>query len=34
MVALYVKMIREGKLTLDQVPPMWKANVSKELKKG
>ncbi len=33
MVALYVKMIREGKLAIDQVHPKWRDEVAGELKK-
>lgn len=33
MVALYVKMIREGKLEMEQVHPKWRDEVAEELKK-
>lgn len=33
MVALYVKVIGEGKMTLKQVPPRWYDVVAAELKK-
>jgi hypothetical protein len=31
MVAFYVKRIREGKMTLDQVPPRWHDAVEEAL---
>ena len=31
MVKLYVKLIKEGKYTLDQVPPRWHDEVKKVL---
>lgn len=33
MVALYVKVIRDGKMTLKQVPSRWHDVVAAELKK-
>lgn len=33
MVALYVKVIGDGKMTLKQVPPRWHDAVVAELKK-
>jgi hypothetical protein len=34
MVKLYVKKIREGKMTIDQVPERWQQAVREELMKG
>ena len=31
MVALYLKMIRAGKMTLDEVPERWREEVRKAL---
>ena len=32
MVDFYVKMIREGKMTIDEVPDLWRADVEEALK--
>lgn len=32
MVAFYVNRIKKGKMTLDQVPEKWRADVEKALK--
>lgn len=31
MVQLYVKLVREGKKKLEQIPPIWREKVKKEL---
>lgn len=33
MVKLYVKKIKAGKMTIDQVPATWRAKVEEELAK-
>ncbi|MEG2412557.1 MAG: CD1375 family protein [Clostridium sp.] len=33
MVALYVKVIGEGRMTLEEVPSLWKEKVRLELEK-
>ena len=34
MVKLYVKKIREGKMTIDQVPEKWRQEVREALLRG
>lgn len=34
MVQIYVKLIKEGKRTIEQVPPIWRAAVEEVLKEG
>lgn len=34
MVKFYIRKIREGKLTIEEVPLKWRAQVKAELKSG
>ncbi len=33
MVAIYVSRIKEGTMTIDEVPPRWRVKVEEELSK-
>lgn len=34
MTDFYIKQIQDGKMKIEDVPPLWRAQVEKKIKKG